>query len=63
MGTKPGKWRMDRLQIGVYWEALEKPAWNPKMQEEVVACRRRLKIDLDLPMRDEYSAFVARFPE
>lgn len=51
------------MQIGVYWKAYEKPAWNPKTQEEVVAFRRRLKTDLDLPMRDEYSTFVARSPE
>jgi tRNA(His) 5'-end guanylyltransferase len=44
--------------VGVYWEIYDKPAWNPKTEEEVVAKRRRLKVDLDLPMRDEYSAFV-----
>ena len=60
---EPAKWRMGRLQVGVYREAYEKPAWNPKTQEEVVAFRRRLKIDLDLPMRDECSTFVARFLE
>jgi tRNA(His) guanylyltransferase len=44
--------------VGVYWETFEKPAWNPKSEEADVAIRRRLKVDLDLPMRDDYSAFV-----
>ena len=51
------------MQAGVYWKAYEKPVWNPRTEEEVVAVRRRLKIDLDLPVRDAYSAFVAGFPE
>ena len=46
--------------IGIYWEAFEKEAWNPKTQTPVVAQRRRLKIDYDLPMRDEYSEFISR---
>ena len=44
--------------VGVYWETYDKPAWNPQTEEKVVAKRRRLKVDLDLPMRDEYSAFI-----
>jgi tRNA(His) 5'-end guanylyltransferase len=48
---------------GVYWEEYEKQAWNPKTEEEVIATRRRLKVDSDLPMRDEYSDFVRGFLE
>jgi tRNA(His) 5'-end guanylyltransferase len=48
---------------GVYWEAYEKQAWNPKTKEKVVATRRRLRVDYELPMRDEYSDFVRRFLE
>lgn len=45
--------------IGVVWEAYEKDAVNEKTKEPVMATRRRLKRILDLPMRDEYSDFVA----
>jgi tRNA(His) 5'-end guanylyltransferase len=48
---------------GVYWEEYEKPAWNPKTKEDVIATRRRLKVDYELPMRDEYSEFVSGFLE
>lgn len=48
-----------RRGIGVVWEDYEKPAVNPKTGEQVTASRRRLKSILDLPMRDEYSRFVA----
>lgn len=44
--------------MGVYWEEFEKEAWNPKTQQQVTARRRRLKVDLELPMRDEYSEFI-----
>jgi tRNA(His) guanylyltransferase len=43
---------------GVYWEEYEKPARNPITGEEVVATRRRLKRDLDLPLRDGYVKFI-----
>lgn len=36
-----------------------KPAVNPKSGQAVTARRRRLRTVLDLPMRDDYSAFVA----
>jgi tRNA(His) guanylyltransferase len=45
---------------GVYWEDYRKPGRNPKTGEAVTALRRRLKRDLELPMGDEYSAFVRR---
>lgn len=44
--------------VGLYWETYQRQASNPKTGEAVHAERRRIKIDLDLPMRDEYSAFV-----
>nr|WP_291167714.1 tRNA(His) guanylyltransferase Thg1 family protein [Gimesia sp.] len=46
--------------IGMYWEDYEKPAINPITGEDVVAQRRRIKKDYDLPMKDEYSEFVKR---
>ena len=44
--------------VGVYWEEFSKQAWNPKTQTQVVVKRRRLKIDFDLPMRNQYSEFI-----
>ena len=47
-----------RRGVGVYWEEYEKEVRNPKTGEAVTATRRRLKVDLDLPMKDAYSAFI-----
>ena len=49
--------------VGIYWEMYEKEAWNPKTATPVVAQRRRLKVNFDLPMRDQYSQFVHRLLE
>lgn len=44
--------------MGLYWETYGKWAVNRLTGEEVVAERRRIKADYELPMRDEYTAFV-----
>lgn len=44
--------------VGLYWEEYEKPAHNPITGTEVVARRRRLKKDFDLPMKGDYGDFV-----
>jgi tRNA(His) 5'-end guanylyltransferase len=46
--------------IGLYWEQYQKPARNPSTGEEVVAQRRRIKRDFELPMKDEYSRFLKK---
>jgi tRNA(His) 5'-end guanylyltransferase len=46
--------------IGVYWEEYERPAVNGKTGEAVVAARRRLKTDLELPVGEAYAAFLDR---
>ena len=43
---------------GLYWETYQKAARNQLTGEEVTAARRRLKTDLNLPMRDEYGSFI-----
>lgn len=43
---------------GVGWETFDLPATNPVSGAAVVARRRRLRRDLDLPMKDAYSDFV-----
>ena len=46
---------------GVYWEDYEKPATNPKTGETVHASRRRLRRDLELPLREAYDQLVLGF--
>ncbi len=46
--------------VGLVWEAYEKVARNPKTGEEVIAQRRRIRHELELPMKDAYGAFVAQ---
>jgi len=43
---------------GLYWEEYDRPAKNPLTGEAVSARRRRVKHDLDLPMKEDYSAFL-----
>ena len=45
---------------GVYWHEYEKVATNPQSRQPVVAKRRQLKVDMELPMRDEYSRFIRK---
>jgi tRNA(His) 5'-end guanylyltransferase len=49
--------------IGVYWETYTKTGENPVSGEGVEATRRRIKVDTELPMKDEYSRFVEGFVE
>ncbi len=44
--------------IGLIWATFERAGENPLTGERSVARRRRVAAELDLPMRDEYSAFV-----
>jgi tRNA(His) guanylyltransferase len=44
--------------VGLYWDEFDKPARNPLSGAEVIARRRRIKIELDLPMKDGYGEFV-----
>ncbi len=47
-----------RRGTGMYWEEYEKIGYNPKEQMEVKTTRRRVKIDRELPMKDEYRTFI-----
>ena len=44
--------------IGVLWETYEKAATNPLTGEAVVAVRRRIRVEFNLPMKDEYSDWI-----
>jgi tRNA(His) guanylyltransferase len=46
--------------VGLYFEEYTKTAVNPITGAEVVARRRRIKHDFDLPMKQEYGEFVKR---
>ncbi len=45
--------------IGIYWETYEKKGFNPVTGKEEIAERRTLKVDDELPLREEYSDFIA----
>ena len=47
-----------RRGTGLYWERYERDAVNPRTGEVVHALRRRIKVDFELPMKDDYEAFV-----
>ena len=44
--------------MGLYWDDYEKEGFNPKTGEKVLATRRQIKRDLELPMKDAYSDFI-----
>jgi len=50
-----------KRSVGLYWEDYEKPSINPVTNAEVAARRRRVRIDFDLPMKNEYGQFVHAF--
>ncbi len=47
-----------RRGTGLYQETYEKEGFDPKQGKTVVATRRRVKVDEDLPMKDEYSRLL-----
>ena len=47
--------------IGLFYEDYEKEAENPLTGEKVIALRKRIKIEYDLPMKDKYSEFLESF--
>jgi len=46
---------------GIYWEEYQKEGTNKLTGEEVLASRRRLRIDYELPMREQFSDFIRSF--
>lgn len=47
-----------RRGTGLYWETYEREGYNPKLAQKVMTSRRRIKIDRELPLGDDYSALV-----
>ncbi|HEY9819431.1 MAG TPA: tRNA(His) guanylyltransferase Thg1 family protein [Candidatus Sericytochromatia bacterium] len=50
-----------RRGVGLYWEEYEKLGYNPVLEKEVIVKRRQIKVDEELPMKDEYGEFIRRF--
>ena len=44
--------------VGLYWESYQKEGYNPITGETVQAERRRVKHDLELPMKDAYEHLI-----
>jgi tRNA(His) 5'-end guanylyltransferase len=49
--------------IGLYWKQDTKVGYNPKNNVSVETNRNIIKIDYELPMRDEYSNFILQLLE
>lgn len=49
-----------RRGTGVYWESYDLPAIDGRTGAAVVATRRRLRTEFDLPMKEEYTLFLDR---
>ena len=50
-----------RRGVGVYWEVYEKIGYDPIRKVDMPTMRRRVKLDRELPMKDEYDQFLKRF--
>jgi tRNA(His) 5'-end guanylyltransferase len=46
--------------VGLSWEEYNRPAVNPVTGAQVLARRRRIRRDLELPMKDLYSEFLRK---
>src|SRR5205823_1195096 len=46
-----------RRGVGLLWEEYERPGVDPRTGAAVTTRRRRIRVEEDLPMRDEYAAF------
>jgi tRNA(His) guanylyltransferase len=49
-----------RRGVGLTWETYERPGYDPVRRAEVMATRRRVRVDRDLPMKDAYRDYVRR---
>jgi tRNA(His) guanylyltransferase len=47
-----------RRGTGLYWEQYEREGYNPKLDQKVITTRRRIKVDEELPMGDEYARLI-----
>lgn len=50
--------RWQKRGMGLYWEEYEREAENPKTGQKVLARRKRIRRELELPMKDDYDGFL-----
>ncbi|GLI33917.1 tRNA(His) guanylyltransferase Thg1 family protein [Desulforhabdus amnigena] len=50
--------RWQRRGVGLYWECFKKEGTDPRTGKTTLATRRRIKIDRELPMKDEYGQML-----
>lgn len=50
-----------RRGTGLYWEDYTKEGYNPINKQTVTTQRRRIKVDRELPMKEEYREFMTKF--
>lgn len=50
--------RWQKRGSGLYWEEYEREAENPKTWQKVSARRRRIRRELELPMKEAYDEFL-----
>lgn len=43
---------------GLYWESYEKEGFNPITSQKTTAVRQRIKVDLELPLKEAYDDFI-----
>ena len=53
----------EKRGIGLYWETYDKEGINENTGEQVTTIRKRIKVDLELPMKDDYSDFISEIME
>jgi tRNA(His) guanylyltransferase len=44
----------------LYWASFEREGYNPKLDLKVIATRRRVKVDRELPIGEEYAVVISR---
>lgn len=49
-----------RRGVGLWWETFERPGHDPVRGVDVTATRRRVHVEKDLPMKDDYRTLVQR---
>lgn len=46
--------------IGFYWDEYKKSGWNPLTKEDVVTNRKEIKVDMNIPIGDDYNYFISK---
>jgi tRNA(His) guanylyltransferase len=46
--------------VGIYWQEYEKEGFDPIQSEKKKTLRRKLDVELELPMRDNYEKFILK---